>query len=74
MENLPLIIGQLSAAPGEKTQGYLPVAKAELALPITILNGKQAGKRLGTLTGIPVGDFLGLKKSNGNKAGKIQGS
>lgn len=61
MENLPLIIGQLSAAPGEKTQGYLPVAKAELALPITIINGKQAGKILVILSGIHGGEYLGIE-------------
>ena len=61
MENLTLSIGQLSAGPGEKAQGYLPVANVDMALPITLINGKGAGKTVVILSGIHGGEYLGIE-------------
>lgn len=58
-----LTVGNLSAAPGQKVQGHLPVHGSALALPVTLINGTLPGKTVAVTGGIHGGEYPGVETS-----------
>ena len=58
-----LTVGSLSAAPGQKTQGFLTVPASDLRLPVTLINGSMPGKTVVVTGGIHGGEYPGVETS-----------
>ena len=56
-----LLVGDLTAAPGEKARGHFVVRGTELAFPLTLINGAQPGKTVVILSGIHGGEYVGIE-------------
>lgn len=54
-------IGTLSAAAGEKIQGYYTLPKSTIQMPVTIINGCQEGKIVLITCGIHGGEYPGVQ-------------
>ncbi|WP_069999801.1 M14 family metallopeptidase [Cellulosilyticum sp. I15G10I2] len=52
-----LKIGNLEAAPGEKTQGFIRVYDEEVQFPVTLINGISEGKTVLITAGIHGGEY-----------------
>jgi len=61
MASLDLRVGNLTAAPGQKVQGYLDVPGTAFAVPVTLINGAQPGKTVVILSGIHGGEYAGIE-------------
>lgn len=59
--NKELIVGNLSAKAGEKTQGYLKVEGTTEEMPVTIINGKREGKTLLVTAGVHGCEYTAIK-------------
>ena len=58
-----LTVGPLTAAPGEKVQGYLEVAGTPVKMPITLINGEQEGMTVVITGGTHGGEYPGVEAS-----------
>lgn len=58
-----LTVGSLSAAPGQKVQGFLTVQASDLKLPVTLINGSMPGKTVVVTGGIHGGEYPGVETS-----------
>lgn len=56
-----LSIGSLSAAPGEKVQGLLPIPHTGVKIPITLINGVNDGKAVLITSGIHSCEYVGIE-------------
>ncbi|MFF3332927.1 succinylglutamate desuccinylase/aspartoacylase family protein [Streptomyces sp. NPDC002888] len=58
----PLLVGTLSAEPGSKTRGTLPVDLGTLTvdIPLTLVNGTRPGPRVLITAGVHGGEFTGI--------------
>ncbi|GHV26122.1 hypothetical protein FACS18948_1080 [Clostridia bacterium] len=56
-------IGALSAAPGTKTRGFLPVPGTPVQMPITLINGVKSGKTAVITGGTHGGEYVGIETS-----------
>jgi predicted deacylase len=56
-------VGELSAEKGTKVQGYLRVEGTPVEMPVTIINGKKAGKRILVTGGTHGGEYPGVEAS-----------
>lgn len=56
-------IGPLSAAPGTKTRGWLPVVNSDLKVPLTIINGGRPGPLVAITGGTHGGEYPGIEAS-----------
>lgn len=56
-----LRVGQLAVSPGEKMQGYLEVPGCSFGLPMTVINGKEAGKTVVITGGTHGGEYPGIE-------------
>ena len=54
-------IGTLSAAAGEKKQGYYTLPKSTIQMPVTIVNGCHEGKTVLITSGIHGGEYPGIQ-------------
>lgn len=52
--------GGLSAAPGEKIQGYVPLGPSSHQIPATLINGKSEGKTVLISSGIHGSEYPGI--------------
>jgi predicted deacylase len=59
--NDTLTIGQVSAKRGQKVRGWIAVAGTSLRLPITLVNGAEAGPTLLVTGGIHGGEYPGIQ-------------
>ena len=53
--------GQMSAAPGEKVQGFLEVAGTPVRMPVTLINGEKEGKTVLITGGTHGGEYPGVE-------------
>lgn len=60
MEN-NLSIGTLTASPGEKIQGMLPIPHTEIEVPVTLVNGTGDGKTVLITSGIHSCEYVGIE-------------
>lgn len=58
-----LTVGNLSAEPGQKSQGFLTVQASDLKLPVTLINGATPGKTVVVTGGIHGGEYPGVETS-----------
>lgn len=58
-----LVVGSLTANPGEKVQGYLPVEGTPVNMPITLINGEKPGKTVVITGGTHGGEYPGVAAS-----------
>lgn len=58
-ENLTL--GPLTAAPGQKVQGFLPIYDTGMAIPTTLINGVGTGKTVLVTGGIHSCEYVGIQ-------------
>jgi predicted deacylase len=56
-------VGSLSAEKGRKIQGYLSVEGTPVEMPVTIINGKNPGKRVLITGGTHGGEYPGVETS-----------
>lgn len=56
-------VGPLTAAAGEKVQGYLEVAGTPVKMPVTIINGEKAGRTVVITGGTHGGEYPGVETS-----------
>lgn len=56
-----LSIGSLSAAPGEKVQGLLPIPHTGVRIPVTLINGVNDGKAVLITSGIHSCEYVGIE-------------
>lgn len=56
-------VGSLTAAAGQKLQGYLPVLGCDFELPITLINGAKEGKTVVITGGTHGGEYPGIETS-----------
>ena len=56
-----LSVGQLSAVPGEKVQGYLEVKGTPVKMPVTLINGCREGKTVLITGGTHGGEYPGVE-------------
>lgn len=54
-------IENLRVEKGQKTSGYIPVPQTDLSLPVTIINGKTAGKTVLITSGIHNAEYTGIQ-------------
>ena len=59
MDNKVITYKNLTALPGEKAQGFVPVHDA-VSLPVTVINGAKPGKTLLITAGIHGGEYPGI--------------
>ena len=60
---MKLVVGNLEAAVGEKTQGYLNIINTELKVPCTLINGTKVGKTVVITGGTHGGEYPGVESS-----------
>ena len=56
-----MTVGPLTAAPGEKVQGYYPIPGSGMKLPVTLINGEADGKRVLITAGVHGGEYPGIQ-------------
>ena len=56
-----LTIGPLSALPGEKVSGFLPIANSKTGIPVTLINGEREGKTILICGGIHNAEYVGIQ-------------
>jgi predicted deacylase len=56
-----LTVGNLTAAPGEKTQGFLEIINTNIKVPCTLINGKNDGKTVVITGGTHGGEYPGIE-------------
>lgn len=56
-------IGPLSAAPGERVKGWLPIPGTSIKLPLTVIAGAQPGKTLLVTAGVHGGEYPGIESA-----------
>lgn len=54
-------VGQLTAQPGFKVQGFLKVINTDLQLPVTLMNGTTSGKTVVITGGTHGGEYPGIE-------------
>lgn len=54
-------VGELCAAPGEKTQGFLEVKGTPVKMPVTLINGTKEGKTVLITGGTHGGEYPGVE-------------
>ena len=54
-------VGTLSAAPGQKTQGFLDIAGTPVQIPVTLINGVSEGKTVVITGGTHGGEYPGVE-------------
>lgn len=60
---MKLVVGNLEAEIGQKTQGYLNIVNSELKVPCTLINGKNEGKTVVITGGTHGGEYPGIEAS-----------
>jgi predicted deacylase len=50
-----------SIAPNSKYQGYLPIPDSDVTIPVTVINGKEDGKRITITSGVHSGEYVGIQ-------------
>lgn len=58
--NETMCYGGLTAAPGQKTQGYAPLGDSGFSFPVTLINGCRRGKTVLISAGIHGGEYPGI--------------
>jgi len=61
MQKKEIRIGSLTAAPGQKVQGFLIIETIDYRMPITILNGIDVGPTVGITSGIHGAEYPGIE-------------
>ncbi len=61
MASLDLRVGNLTAAPGQKVQGYLDVPGTAFAVPVTLINGPKPGRTVVIPSGVHGGEYPGIE-------------
>lgn len=56
-----LKIGPITAQPGEKSSGFLPIVNSELEIPVTLINGAKEGKTVLICGGIHCAEYVGIQ-------------
>lgn len=56
-------IGGISAAPGERTHGFLNIGGGEFLLPATVIRGKKPGKTALITAGVHAGEYVGIQSA-----------
>ena len=62
-ENKTFCLGNFRAEPGEKKIGYICIGNGEFELPVTVLNGKEAGKTVLVTAGIHAAEYVGIQSA-----------
>ncbi|MCD7736947.1 MAG: succinylglutamate desuccinylase/aspartoacylase family protein, partial [Lachnospiraceae bacterium] len=60
MKDITMSYGGLSAAPGEKIQGYVPLGPSGEVIPATLINGISEGKTVLISSGIHGSEYPGI--------------
>lgn len=58
---MKLVVGNLEAEIGQKTQGYLNIVNSDIKVPCTLINGKKDGKTVVITGGTHGGEYPGIE-------------